>query len=102
MQNLNPFSFKGTLSQKGYAATVAALLVLGILLQYLEESLGGNLPGLVCGVVLLYCGWAASEKRCRDAGVNPAQSLLFFVPVLGLLWVIRMIFRKTPGLKSEA
>ena len=98
------FNFYGAASRQQYWAVFVILTlisVVGSVPLFLTASLGvAGFVLLSLGFLLLvtWCFLATSARRCRDAGISPWWSLLYFIPYANVVFIIVAGILKTkPG-----
>lgn len=120
--NINPFSYKGTLDRKAFFVTSLCLLILTIILCILTSSIGEILrydlihggesnselqlifflTAISCliSILLLFFSFA---KRLRDAGIRLAWLFVNLVPlpfILLIFWLF-LLFKPSKEIASE-
>lgn len=99
--NLNIFSFRGRIGRLQYFYSNAILMTMCICLNYFMDYTDKNIHSnsslllLVFGILLLtifYVGFAIITKRLRDIKLNPFLSLLIFVPIIGFIFGMILLF----------
>ena len=96
------FSFRGRTARAPYAVAVLAWIVVATVLNV---SAGTVRDPIAAGIVLLiwvvgfYLFLAISARRARDAGDSPWFVLTLFIPLVGLIAMLYLIFKK--GVNDE-
>lgn len=85
-------SFKGRIGRSSYWTACLVFFGLNIIASLIEtrvfEGTAGGLIILLAWLVLAYSGAAVAAKRWHDRDKSGWWSLIAFVPVIGLIWMV--------------
>jgi uncharacterized membrane protein YhaH (DUF805 family) len=92
------FSFEGRITRGPFwAGQVVVVLLVVLYVRYVDELLAAWIPGsifmgsaiaLLLALPIIWVQAAITIKRCHDRGKTGFWSMLLFVPVLGLIWLV--------------
>jgi uncharacterized membrane protein YhaH (DUF805 family) len=92
------FSFEGRIARGPFwAGQVVVLLLVVLYVRYVDELLAAWIPGsifmgsaiaLLLALPIIWVQAVITIKRCHDRGKTGFWSMLLFVPVLGLVWLV--------------
>jgi uncharacterized membrane protein YhaH (DUF805 family) len=103
------FSPKGTIGKRNFwtgLAVAIGLLILSGVVDAATEGAANRVVGLLFALVLQLVGiviwFMIAIKRCRTLGQSPWLSLLLFIPIVGLIWLIVIGARNAPNAGESA
>ncbi len=82
------FSTRARLTRWEWFASMAALGVCCVAFGMLAQALAGNRGAALFSLLFLWCTSCLSIRRLHDRGSSGIKLLLFFVPLIGWLWLL--------------
>ena len=93
------FSAQGTIGRRDYALLITVQLLILLALKwggmYLTATYGAMFEGVLTGLYLAYflLPIMLTVRRCRDAGLNPAFSVILLCPFLNVALIVFLMFK---------